>query len=670
MKWVPLHCHSDNSLLDGLSKPSQITNRCVELGYNSCALTDHGTISGAISFLKACGSTCVCGHSKAVHGNGKRCYQTGCTCETYNKFPIKAILGNEFYLCETDASIKDKSNRRLSHLVVLAKNLQGWKNLIAATSEANKKENVYYGKPRLNLEKLAGFARGDFITFSGHMGSDLANVMFVDIKLAYASKTVEQAKGFLKENYYKLTCELARKYQDLFGKDNFSLEIQLIDKVNLPASEIVAEVLRRVGHELKIPLTATADSHYPRREDAADQRILLCSAMKTTLNNVQRKLNEQEEVGLGAFFKGGGNYHIPSLSEMQALHTEEELANTEAIASICEAYDIFNKPAVPEFICPDEADSEKYLRELCVAGWKAKIANEIPKDKYKEYGDRVKYELSVINGYPLLRNYFLIVQDYMQWARARMLCGAGRGSAAGCMVSHLLNITDIDPIKYDLLFERFYNSGRNTPDRVSLPDIDCDFPTSRRNEVKTYIKNKYGEARVCEMTTFGRMQGRGALKDVLRAHEYCSFEDMNKITAALPESESDISDELQIMKEETGEVSIIKWALENTPKELAQWCSINEQGNLVGDAAPLFAQAIRLEGTKRSQSKHASGIVIATKILAELCPMIYDKGTENYICGFDMNDMEAIGLPKFDVLGLSFLDRAAGVESLIRTGEI
>jgi DNA polymerase-3 subunit alpha len=415
---------------------------------------------------------------------------------------------------------------------------------------------------------------------------------------------------------------------------------------------------------------ATADSHYPSKIDAADQRILLCSLLDTTLKQVKEKSDNGEETGLGGFFKSN-NYHIPSLEEMMAIHNDEEIDNTVLIAEMCQDYKITNNPVLPNFKCPGDMDPDTYLRELCVKGWKELVTTNIPKSQQKEYSDRIKMELSVFKEAGLA-SYFLIVQDYCNYARSRgMLLSPGRGSGAGCMVSALIGITDkiVDPIKYGLLFERFYNAGRNAPGRISLPDIDCDFPIKQREEIVEYIRNKHGHDRVCQMVTFSRMQGRGAVKDVLRAHEACSFDEINLITNNIPD-EAEIADELQLMREETGEASIVRWALENNPDGLKQWCHIKEDGTLDGPYAKLFEQAIRLEGTKRSQGKHAAGVVISASPLAEVCPMVYDKSTGFSIAGMEMADLESMGHVKFDILGVAVLDKIMGVQELVSTGKI
>lgn len=628
MEYVNLHCHSDFSLLDGLSKPKQIAKRAKSLGYKAAAITDHGSIASGVSFIKAC-----------------------------NKEEIKPILGSEFYLCPQDSLKKDAENRKLSHLCILAKNLEGWRSLIKATSFANHPDRYYY-KPRLQLDDFAQFS-GNLIAFSGHMGSDLANVVFAEPRLAYGTTEYEDARMLVHDDWYDRVKNLAGKYREIFGKDNFWVEIQLIDHLNLPAAVVVAKILRHVAKKEGYNCLATADSHYPTKEDAPDQRVLLCTAFETTLPKIRSQLDNAEEVGLGAFFRSN-NYHIPSLQEVQEVNEKDEINNTSLVAEMCETYNILGKPKLPDYPCPAGKSQKDYLKELCLNNWDKKV----PPDN-DEYKQRFSSELDVINSYDVLTNYFLIVQDWCDHFRKKgMLLGVGRGSAAGCLTATLLGITNVDPIKYDLMFERFYNAGRNTADRVSLPDIDCDFPAYARAEVIEYIKNKYGSDNVSQMVTFSRMQGRGALKDVLRAHEACSFEEMNKITEFVPD-ESEISDDLQEMREAGEEASIIRWALENEAEKLKQWCFIDEAGELQGQYSKLFAQAIRLEGTKRSQGKHAAGVIISGSRLADICPMVLDKKHNTQIAGMEMNDLEAIGLVKFDILGINLLDKLECLRQII-----
>lgn len=629
--WTALHCHSHYSLLDGLTKPEQLAKRAKELGHKSIALTDHGTISGAISFNKACVAQ-----------------------------EIKPIIGCEFYLSNQSATIHEKQNSKHSHLCVLAKNIDGWSELIKLSSLSNSKDYFYY-KPRLNIEDFSLYAK-NLIAFSGHPGTELSRCILPDE--AYKASSPEEAKSLLKDNWIDCAKKLCSKYQDIFGKENFFIEIQLFDKDNLHCSIVLAECLRKLSKETNIKTIATPDAHYVRKEDASDQRVILCAAMETTLAKVKSSLEKEEEFGLSSFFKSN-RYYIPSTEEISALHEPEEIKNCLLIEEMCDSYSLAKQPMLPQFSCPDNKNEKEYLRELCGNGWKEKFSKlEKNGEKYNNYANRIKNELSVISNAGL-EGYFLIVQDYCNWAKKQgWLTGKGRGSGAGCMVSYLLGITQVDPIENGLVFERFYNAGRNAPGRISLPDIDCDFPITKRDKVIDYIKNKYGQENVSQMITFSRMQGRGALKDVLRAHGF-SFEESNLVTKYIPD-EAEISEQLQEMKEDTGEASIIRWALENVPEKLKEYCEIDENGNTKGKLAKEFAQAIRLEGTKRSQGKHAAGIVISHSPLKNICPMVYDKKNKQMIAGLEMSDLESIGLVKFDILGVAVLDKIMGCINLLK----
>lgn len=297
-----------------------------------------------------------------------------------------------------------------------------------------------------------------------------------------------------------------------------------------------------------------------------------------------------------------------------------------------------------------------------------------PKDNYKR-----NYNFAINEDYILTKvrkvsklNYSGKVYDLNVEKNHNYLTDSGlvHNSAAGSLVAMLIGITDnsVDPIKHNLLFERFYNAGRNAPGRISLPDIDCDFPVGKRGQIKEYIKKKYGDDKVSEMVTFARAQGRGAMKAVMRGYGNFSFEDMNKICDPIPD-ESEIMDELQEMREETGEASIIKWALENIPDKLKEWCVLNKEGQCEGDLSSVFEQAIRIEGTKVSQGKHAAGIIISPTPLALSCPMVYDKSNDSLIAGMEMGDLEAMGQVKFDILGVAVLDKIMTAIDIIEEGD-
>jgi DNA polymerase-3 subunit alpha len=610
--------------LDGLSKPHQIANRCLEIGATSCALTDHGSISGAIQFYSE-----------------------------MNKKGIKPILGCEIYVCDQDASIKTKENGKLSHLLILAKNLNGWKDLIKVISISNYGDN-FYKKPRLDLDTLGSIISKNMLCITGHLGSSLANTILDNDHISSDS--------------HKNSNNHLNKLIDVFGRENIFLESQLIDQENLPIQVPLTSYIRDLAKKFGIKVICTPDAHYCRKEDAVDQRILLCNNLKTTLSEINRKLDNDDDVGMSCFFTSD-NFHIPTFEEMKSLHTEEEIQNTLFASSMCEEYDIMSKPMLPPFDYPKSYDSDdEYVRQLCRNGWKQKLSGNITKEQENIYADRIKYELGVLQGAGL-SSYFLIVNDIVNYVKDNnWLPGPGRGSAAGCLVSYLLGITSIDPIKYNLMFDRFYNAGRNTKDRISMPDIDIDVPINKREDIINYIKNKYGHKKVSQMITFNTMKGRGALKDVLRAYGNVSFDEMNKITKFIPD-EAKIADELQEMKEEYGEASIIQWALENNSKDLKEWCYIGENDSLEGPLAKRFEQAIRLEGTKSNQSKHAAGVVIASNDLENICPMVYDTKNKQPIAGMEMQDLESIGIIKFDVLGVAMLDKIMDISSTLKIGD-
>ena len=621
--YIPLHVHTHYSLLDGLSKPSDIVKRCQNIGVGSCAITDHGSISGTVQF-----------YSHLKQNN------------------IKPILGCELYISKGCSKAKNKDNSRLEHLVVLAKNLEGWKTLIKVVSETNNPDR-YYHKPRIDLDTLGDLLDNNIVAITGHLGSTLANRLITEDKID--------------ESWRKHGQDHVDKLTDVFGKGNVFLEAQLIDKEMNPIQTELTECIRTIGSLTGAKVICTPDAHYAKQSDAVDQRILLCNNMKTTLSQINHKLQMNMQVPLSCFFNSD-KYYIPSPEEMASLHTEEEIENTIYVDSLCEDYNILSQPILPPFDYPKQYSSDSdYLRDLCRTGWRNHKLNNLPKEDQDQYVKRLKYEFDVLHG-ANLSSYFLIVQDIVSHIRkSNWLPGPGRGSAAGCLVSYLLGITSIDPMKYDLLFDRFYNAGRNTKDRVSMPDIDIDVPIDKRENIIEYIKKTYGEDRVSQMLTFNTMKGRGALKDVLRAYGNLSFEDMNKITKNIPD-EAKISDELQEMKKEYGEASIIKWALENRAKDLKEWCSVDNEGNLTGPLAKRFEQAIRLEGTKTNQSKHAAGVVIAPEKLTNICPMVYDTKNKNLIAGMEMQDLENIGVIKFDILGVAVLDKIMNISDMLKQG--
>jgi DNA polymerase-3 subunit alpha len=324
-----LHAHSHYSLLDGISKPYQIADRCNEIGVESCAITDHGTISGCVQFYQA---------MKAKK--------------------IKPILGCEIYVSKENSSIKTKENSRLSHFLLLAKNLSGWKTLIKIVSNTNDISNFYH-KPRIDLDSLSDFLDGNIIGFCGHLGSTLS-----DIIQEHPDDAIVNGTNFIS------------KMKDIFGDSNFFLESQLMDQEFNKDQIDMTNIIRDLAIKTNTKIIATPDAHYCRKEDAIDQRILLCNNLKTTLIDINTKLSQNQDVPLSCFFKSD-NFHIPNIDEMASWHTEEELENTMYVQSLCEEYSILNKPLLPEFKCPNNADPAEYLRALCRKGWADKIQDKI-----------------------------------------------------------------------------------------------------------------------------------------------------------------------------------------------------------------------------------------------------------------------------------------------------
>ena len=407
------------------------------------------------------------------------------------------------------------------------------------------------------------------------------------------------------------------------------------------------------------------DIYYANKDHAPLHRILLCSKMKTTLAKINRQITNGEQVNNQAFFESN-DFFLKNKAEIsETIINDHRSADFEEIYKKCDNYNILNKPMLPTFPTPKGVSEEAYLKQLCRKGWREhllKTGKVEDKENEKVYLDRFLMELDVIKNANLF-GYFLIVQDIIHYAVSQgWLVGPGRGSAAGCLISYLVNITQIDPIEFSLLFERFYNLGRNTEDHISLPDIDMDVPGNKRDDIITYLKDKYGHENVSQMLTFGRLQGRSALKEVLRVNNACGFSEMNEITKAIP-NEAEISDQLSQMDDE--ERSIIRWSLINNPDDLRDYCFINDRGELDGDYAEFFDQAIKIEGTFKTQGKHAAGVVISAEPLREVCPMVNQKSGGEKIAGLEMDDLEALGHVKFDVLGINLLDKVMKIEELI-----
>ena len=443
------------------------------------------------------------------------------------------------------------------------------------------------------------------------------------------------------------------------NKDGWYDLIQMVSSTD-DSGNIVSEIAKEIiSKDNLIAISKSNDnikpSYYAKKEQAVLHRVLLCSALKTTLPKIQNKIRKKElESDILDYFTNDNKCIVEGKADKELQYVYEN----------CEEYEILNPPMLPKFVCPKGMSQEDYLTKMAREGYTELLKPKVGKDKdiQKIYGDRFHKELEVIRNADLF-GYFLIVQDIIRHIEKDMGClaGPGRGSAAGCLISYLVGITKIDPVEHDLLFERFYNAGRNTGGHVSLPDIDMDVPGKRRDDVIDYLKKTYGNEHVSQMITFGRLQGRSAIKEVLRINEACSFSEMNAITKSIP-NEADISDQLADMEDE--DRSIIRWSLLNRADELRDFCHIADDGKLEGDYAEYFKQAIDIEGTFKTQGKHAAGVVISKDKLKNVCPMVTQKGAEEKIAGLEMTDLEALGHVKFDVLGINLLDKLMKIKEL------
>jgi len=562
MSFVHLHNHSHYSLLDGLTKLDEMVNYAKEQGSPAVAITDHGTMYGVIEF-----------------------YQKA------RKAGIKPIIGVETYLA--NGSRHDKNTRedgRSAHLLLLAKNNTGYKNLIKLVSAAHL-EGFYY-KPRIDWEILTQYHEG-LIACTACLAGEIPRLIMAD-------KLVEAKKRLL-------------EYQELFGPDSFYLEI--MDHPELEELAKVNAQLIKFSKELNIPLVATNDSHYLKKDDAEAQDILLCLQNKKKITDTDRMK-----------MLGHGDYSVRPNAEMIAAfsHLPEAVANTLKIAEMCNVEIKLGDIQLPHFDVPSGYDGNSYLREWCEKG----IGKRFPTvgaEELAQVKERLDYELSVIAkmGWP---SYFLIVADFINWAKDnKIVVGPGRGSAAGSLVCYLTGITNLDPIKYDLLFERFLN-----PDRISMPDIDMDFADIRRGEVINYVEQKYGHDHVAQIITFGTMAARAAVRDVGRVldepYDYC-----DRISKSIP----------MFMK--------LDEAIRTVPE-------VRDMYNNEEAAKQILDYARRLEGVARHASTHACGVLITKNPLTEYVPIQYASSSDRSIISqYSLHPIEDLGLLKMDFLGLKNL---------------
>jgi len=556
--FVPLHIHTEYSLLDGAIKIDELVETAASYMMPAVAMTDHGTLFGTIRF-----------YNKA------------------KKAGIKPIIGCETYVASGSRLDRDKSPDSYNyHLILLARNLDGYRNLVTLVTRAYT-EGFYY-KPRIDLDLLEQYS-GGLIGLSSCMKGEVPS--------------------YLRRGMLDRARETALRYKHILGSDNFYLEVQ---DNGLEEQEELNRQLIALSEELHIPLVATNDCHYLHKEDSRAHDVLLCIQTGKTINSPDRMKFKTDKL----YFKS------PDEMKEAFAHVPEALANTVKIAERCNLELPMGEYLLPNFPLPNGQDPGDFLETLGMEGLKKRCGDTIP----DEYLARFKHELAVIKrmGYA---SYFLIVWDFINYAKQnRIPVGPGRGSAAGSLISYALGITEIDPLRYNLLFERFLN-----PERISMPDIDIDFCKDRRPEVIGYVAEKYGQDHVAQIITFGTMAAKAAIRDVGRALDI-PYAEVDKIAKMVPMT-------LNIT---------IADAMKAEPKLREIYKSDERYRDLIDIAK-------RLEGLSRHASTHAAGVVISPEPLTNFTPLYRNPSDETITTQFDMTSVEKTGLLKFDFLGLKTL---------------
>lgn len=555
--FVHLHVHTEYSLLDGASRIKDLVAAAKEAGMEALAITDHGNMYGAVTFYQEC-----------------------------KKQGIKPIIGCEVYLAPGDRHERaDVKGVRYYHLILLAENETGYRNLTKLVSLGN--IEGYYYKPRIDKEILRQYHEGLIC---------LSACIIGEIPRAIINGDMEKAD------------ELTREYIDIFGKENFFIEVQ---NHGLEDERKAREGLLYLAEKYDLKLAATNDLHYVRREDASYHDILLCIQTGSTVNEPGRMKFSTDD------------FYLKNVAEMEKLFPpdvyKDALTNTKLIADRCQVDFVFGEHYLPQFPLPEGLTDEQYLRQLC----EEKITGRYD-PVTKDVRERLDYELDIIHrmGFD---SYFLIVWDFINHSREQGIAvGPGRGSAAGSIVAYTLGITDIDPLRYALLFERFLN-----PERVSMPDIDVDFCYIRRGEVIDYVKERYGEDHVAQIITFGTMLARGAVRDVGRALDL-PYGDVDRIAKLIPAE--------------------LGMTLDKAMKESAEFRQLYDSNP---EAKQVIDYARAVEGLPRHSSTHAAGVVIAGRPLTDYLPVQLSDGT--LVTQYDKDLVERLGLLKMDFLGLRTL---------------
>jgi DNA polymerase III subunit alpha len=596
MTFVGLHIHSDYSLLDGASQLPELADRAVALGMPAIALTDHGVMYGAIELIKVC------------RAKG-----------------IKPIIGNEMYVIEGD--IREQKRRQKYHQVVLAKNTQGYKNLVKLTTISHLEGfqgRGIFARPCINRELLEQYKEGLIVT-SACLGGEIPQAIMAG-KLDYARKA-------------------AAWYKRVFGED-FYLEIQ--DHGSREDRIVNVEIVR-IARELDITIIATNDSHFISCQDVEAHDALLCIQTNTLISEDKR-------------MRYSGTEYLKSAAEMAQLFRDhlpedviaEAIANTLTVADKIQPYNVLGEPRIPDFPLPAGHIPSTYVEEISRNGLKDLLKVKSFADISEEYRDRLDYELKMIEQMGF-STYFLVVWDYIKFARDRGIpVGPGRGSAAGSLVAYAMRITNIDPVHHGLVFERFLN-----PERKSMPDIDTDFCIERRDEVIQYVTEKYGTERVAQIITFNRMTSKAVLKDVARVLDI-SFADSNKMAKHIPTVRGKPT-KLAVMISDKTPSTEFKQAYETA----------SFQTNVPGETVSgkqWIDMAMRIEGTNKTFGVHAAGVVISAQPLDEIVPL-QRNNDGSVITQYYMEDLDALGLLKMDFLGLRNLTIIQNAVDLIRQNQ-